>query len=174
MTTLAELKPEAFPALYALMQLSFPPAETRTYEGEYALLSRPDYRVLVVFSDEIIQAFIAEWRLDGFCYVEHFAVNPAIRGKGLGTEVFGTYLAESTLPVVIEVDDADTQEAKRRIAFYERLRMHTSEIRYQQPKLRITVDAVSLRLMVYPAGVTEDALLRMKEHIFASVYQQNV
>ena len=174
MVTLQELKPEAFPALYELMQQSFPPAEIRTYEGELALLAREDYRVLAVYSDETIQAFIAEWRLEGFCFVEHFAVNPATRGMGLGTDVFGTYLEQADCPVVIEVDDADTQEATRRVAFYERLNLRLSEIRYPQPKLRAGGEPVPLRMMVYPYDVTQDALQKMQERIYFTVYCNGV
>ncbi|MPN44727.1 hypothetical protein SDC9_192292 [bioreactor metagenome] len=153
------------------MQQSFPPAEIRTYEGELALLAREDYRMLTVLSGKTIQAFIAEWRLDGFCFVEHFAVNPAVRGKGVGTDVFGTYLRQAIPPVVLEVEDAATQEAMRRIAFYERLNLRLSEIRYLQPKFRADGEAVPLRLMVYPNGVTEDALRQMKGSIFSAVYR---
>ena len=174
MVTLQKLKPEAFPALYELMQQSFHPAEIRTYAGELALLMREDYRVLAVMAGETIQAFIAEWRLDGFCFVEHFAVNPAIRGKGLGTDVFGTYLEQTDCPVVIEVDDADTQEASRRVAFYERLQLRLSEIRYPQPKLRAAGEPVPLRMMVYPDAVTEDALQKMRERIYITVYCDGV
>ena len=174
MVTLQELAPESFPALYELMQQSFPPAEIRTYEGELALLAREDYRVLAVYSNETIQAFIAEWRLDGFCFVEHFAVNPATRGKGLGTDVFGTYLEQADCPVVIEVDDASTQEATRRVAFYERLNLRLSEIRYPQPKLRAGGEPVPLRMMVYPHDVTEDALQKMRERIYFTVYCNGV
>ena len=174
MAILLELTPEVFPTLYELMQQSFPPAEIRTYEGELALLAREDYRVLTVMEDETIQAFIAEWRLDGFCFVEHFAVNPAIRGKGLGTDVFGTYLEQADCPVVIEVDDASTQEATRRVAFYERLNLRLSEIRYPQPKLRVGGEPVPLRMMVYPDAVTEDALQMMRELIYITIYCNGV
>ena len=174
MAMLLKLSPEAFPALYELMRQSFPTAEIRTYEGELALLAREDYRVLAVMQEDAIQAFIAEWQLDGFCFVEHFAVNPNTRGQGIGTDVFGTYLEQADCPVVIEVEDVDTKEATRRIAFYERLHLRLSEIRYPQPKLRAGGEPVPLRMMVYPDAVTEDALQRMQEQILFTVYRNGV
>lgn len=171
--TLRTLKDEEFSLLYQLMQQSFPPSEYRTYEGERALFQYSNYKVLVAEADGIIQAFIAEWLFDTFHYVEHFAVNPKLRGKGIGSQVLRSYLNKTTLPVVIEVDAAETLEAKRRIAFYERLSFKLSDIKYTQPRLQSSLHDVLLRLMVYPTNVTKDELLLMKDCIFDGVYHKN-
>ncbi len=168
--TLRTIKNEEFPLLYQLMQQSFPPSEFRTYEGERLLFQYPNYQVFVAESGGIIQAFIAEWLFDTFHYVEHFAVNPKLRGKGFGSLVLRSYLSKTTLPVVIEVEDADTIEAKRRIAFYERLSFKQSDIEYIQPRLQSSLHDVLLRLMVHPVDVTKEELLLMKECIFDGVY----
>lgn len=170
--TLRTLKNEEFPFLYQLMQQSFPPSEFRTYEGELSLFQYSNYQVLVAESDGIIQAFIAEWLFDTFQYVEHFAVNPKLRGKGFGSLVLRSYLSKTTLPVVIEVEAADTIEAKRRIAFYERLSFKLSDVEYTQPRLQYSLVDVLLRLMVFPSNVTKEELLFMKDCIFDGVYQK--
>jgi GNAT superfamily N-acetyltransferase len=171
--TLRKLKNEEFTLLYQLMQQSFPPSEFRSFEGELSLFQYTNYQVLVAESDGMIQAFIAEWRFDTFHYVEHFAVNPNMRGKGFGSSILRTYLSKTTLPVVIEVEAADTIETKRRIAFYERLSFKLSDIEYTQPRLQHSSHDVLLRLMVYPTKVMRDELLLMKECIFNGVYHKN-
>lgn len=171
--TLRLLKNEEFPFLYQLMQQSFPPSEFRSYEGEYSLFGYPNYQVLVAESEGVIQAFIAEWLFDTFHYVEHFAVNPSSRGKGLGSNILRSYLSTTKLPVVIEVEAADTVEAKRRIAFYERLCFKQSDIEYLQPHLQYSPHDVLLRLMVHPVDVTKEELLLMKECIFDGVYRKD-
>lgn len=167
---LHKMQMHEFPIIYKLMQASFPPSEFRTYEGELALFDYTNYRVLVAKKDGEIKAFIAEWIFDTFHYVEHFAVSPTLRGKGLGSGIFKQYIETVGAPVVIEVEDSNTLEATRRIEFYERLHFKLSDIQYLQPTLRPLSDPVSLRLMVYPSFVTNEALQLMKEDIFTGVY----
>lgn len=164
------LDKEEFTAVYQLMQVSFPPAEFRTYEEELALFNRPDYRVLVVEDNGTIQAFIAEWALKEMHYVEHFAVNPAARGQGLGTKIMREYLKEIKSSVIIEVEAEDTSIARRRIAFYERLGFVQSDIKYIQPYLQKTSKDVLLQLMFYPAKLSEKALYAVKREIHQTVY----
>lgn len=171
--TLRSLKKEEFSFLYQMMQRSFPPSEFRSYEGQYSLFRYPNYQVLVAESEGVIQAFIAEWLFDTFHYVEHFAVNSDIRGKGFGSAILRSYLDTAMLPVVIEVEAANTVEAKRRIAFYERLCFKQSDIEYLQPHLQYSTHDVLLRLMVHPVDVTKEELLLMKECIFDGVYSKN-
>ena len=159
-----------FPDVYKLMQLSFPPAEFRTYEEELVLFNYSNYKVLVVEENGVIQAFIAEWIFRDIHYIEHFAVNPEIRGHGLGTELMHEYLKQVKTSVVIEVEAADTLIARRRIAFYERLGFALSDIEYIQPSLRETSTDVLLRLMHYPAQISDTALYEAKREIFLTVY----
>ncbi len=164
------LDKKEFTAVYQLMQLSFPPAEYRTYEEELALFERPYYRVLVVEENGTIQAFIAEWALSEVHYVEHFAVNPVTRGKGLGTKVMREYLKQAKASVIIEVEAEETLIASRRIAFYERLGFVQSNIKYIQPNLQKISKDVLLRIMYYPAKLSENTLYAVKREIYQTVY----
>ncbi|TCL57720.1 N-acetylglutamate synthase-like GNAT family acetyltransferase [Hydrogenispora ethanolica] len=168
-----KLRQEEFPAVYDLMKLSFPAAELRSCEEALALLNIPDYQVLVVEKGTILQAFLAEWALPDFHYIEHFAVNPAARGAGLGTRIMQEYLDQANLPVVIEVEAAATVNAKRRIAFYQRLGFVLSDLEYVQPPLRKMAPGILLRLMHYPGGMSQEALLEAKQSIFRAVYSRS-
>jgi ribosomal protein S18 acetylase RimI-like enzyme len=161
---------DEFLDVYKLMQLSFPPAEFRTYEEELALFSHSDYQVIVIEKNSVIYAFIAEWIFGDVHFIEHFAILPEHRGKGLGTKIIREYLKHIKSAVVIEVEANDTKNAKRRIAFYERLGFIQSNIEYMQPLLRKKSPDVLLRLMHYPADITDDALHEIKQKIFQTVY----
>jgi ribosomal protein S18 acetylase RimI-like enzyme len=159
-----------FSDVYRLMQISFPPAEFRTYDEELALFNRSNYKVLVIEVDGVIQAFIAEWILKDIHFIEQFAVSPDVRGQGLGTEIMREYLNQIKTSVVIEVEAHDTLIAKRRIAFYERLGFVLSDIGYTQPLLHKNSTNVMLRLMHYPAGISDKTLYEAKREIFQTVY----
>lgn len=156
--------------VYKLMQVSFPPSEFRTYEEQLALFKRPNYKVYVFEENNVMLAFVAEWILTGIHFIEHFAVNPELRGHGIGSEITSEYLKQISTSVVIEVEAADTSIAKRRIAFYERSGFALSNIEYIQPLLRKTSTDVLLRLMHFPAEISEETLYEAKREIFQAVY----
>ncbi|MFA9379218.1 MAG: GNAT family N-acetyltransferase [Lachnotalea sp.] len=164
------LNKEEFSSVYRLMQLSFPTSEIRSYEEELALFNLSNYQVLVVEKNGEILAFIAEWNFQDFHYVEHFAVSPKTRGKGLGTKIMSEYLHQALLPVVIEVEASSTINAKRRIEFYERLDFVLSDIEYIQPVLQKISQDVLLRLMYYPIDIPNKTLHDIKQEIFNTVY----
>lgn len=159
-----------FPVVYELMQKSFPPAEIRTYDGELALFDNFNYRVLTVEENGVTQAFIAEWLLPGAHFIEHFAVNPEVRGRGLGTETMRGYLDRTNDPVVLEVEAYETLKARRRIGFYERLGFILSDVTYIQPSLRKDSLDVPLQLMHYPAEISNRELQEIRQEIFQTVY----
>lgn len=166
------LNKDDFCSVYKLMELSFPVEEFRTYEEAFPLLSLSEYQILTIEEDRVIKAFIAQWSFQDFYYIEHFAVNPSARGEGLGTQIIRDYLDQAKLPVVIEVETANTINAKRRITFYERLGFILSEIEYMQPPLQPASHGVLLRLMHYPADISKELLLKMKQDIFQTIYSK--
>ena len=54
----------------------------------------------IIDGDRVI-GLLSWWALDGMVYVEHFAMSPSVRGRGLGekifTEVTGKFLLSTTL-----------------------------------------------------------------------------
>ncbi|GKV55925.1 N-acetyltransferase [Sporosarcina sp. NCCP-2222] len=161
-----------FDQLYALMEESFPISERRTYEGQKALLTDPHYR-LVTKSDTNNQiiAFIASWEFTAFRFVEHIAVDPFMRGSGTGGKLMASYLEESLKPVILEVELPDTELAKRRIGFYERLGFHLNPFDYVQPPLQKGQADLPLYIMSYPRLITEEEFSQIREILYANVYK---
>jgi len=166
-----KINQDEFLDVYKLMQQAFPPSEYRTYEDALNVLSRPNYNVFIVEEKGVLQAFIAEWEIMAIKFVEHFAVSPEMRGQGLGTKVMRAYLGQTTSSVVIEVEAEDTLEARRRIAFYKHLNFALSDIEYKQPLLQKTPTDILLRMMHYPAGLSDKDLYAIRQEVFKTVYQ---
>jgi len=168
---LRPLQEHEFPAVYELMQQSFPLAEYRSFADTQALLSRGDYELLVHADADGIIGLIAHWKLDGFLFVEHFAVNAQRRGNGIGGGMMQTYLSQSTLPVILEVEATGSEIAQRRIGFYQRLGFMLSDVGYLQPCLQGNGADIPLLLMYTPKDVSAKLLQQAQQQIFQTVYR---
>ncbi len=119
---------------------SFPPEERRPTDHFFRLADTPGapFRILVICDDAGHYAgFISYWQFDTFAYIEHFAVNPAARGGGIGACALQEFRAMSGLPVVLEVERPGSNDmADRRIAFYRRNGFHTIELRLYTAAIR--------------------------------------
>ena len=161
-----------FPAVHRLMQQAFPLQEHRCFSDAEALLSKSEYEVLVYGEQAEILGFVAHWNFDDFCFVEHFAVGEAARGNGIGSGIMKAYLAQSALPVVLEVETTGSEIAQRRIGFYQRLGFALSPVGYIQPCLQGDVSDIPLQLMHAPENVSGGLLNQAAERIFQTVYQK--
>lgn len=160
-----------FDKVFAILEEAFPPCEIRTREGQRALLEKPDYR-LHVYPDESGEpaALLTAWEFEDFRYVEHLAVSGRLRGGGLGGRLVADYLKADARPVILEVEPPETEMAKRRIGFYQRLGFVLNGYPYEQPPLRETTGWCPLLLMSYPSPLSEEEFEAKKDTLYRRVY----
>ncbi|CAH0118660.1 hypothetical protein PAE9249_01152 [Paenibacillus sp. CECT 9249] len=161
-----------FDQVFTIMNASFPEIERRTYAGQKKLLSDPHYRLITETddSDDII-AFLAVWEFSSFRFVEHIAVDPAIRGGGIGGKLMTAYIRESSKPILLEVEPPATDVAERRIHFYERLGFRLNPFEYVQPPLQKGQPELPLQMMSYPQLLTEEEFALFQEILYTKVYK---
>lgn len=169
---LTELAAKDFDQIYQLMKVAFIKEEIRTYESGLEQLKKADYRILISRnSQNEIAGFIAEWDFAGFVFLEHFAVKESLRGSGIGSKMLAAYLKKTTKPVVIEVEDHQTEIDNRRIDFYQRRGFFLSDFGYLQPVLSGDGNKkIPLRIMSYPEPLSEAAYQTFKKAIFEKIY----
>ena len=155
--------------IYDLMDQAFPPQERRTKEGFLQEWQQEAFHLMRL---EKGQGFLAYWDLGQWFYVEHFATAKEVRGKGLGGETFGQFLQEAKKPVFFEVEQPNTQWAKRRIAFYERLGCVLNPYPYLQPPYPGRTEGLALFWMSYPQKLTKEEFLSARTQLYAQVYGQ--
>lgn len=161
-----------FDTIFAIMKASFPENERRTYTEQKALLSDPHYRLLTLTDDNNqITAFLAAWEFPSIRFVEHLAVDPGIRGSGLGRTIMTTYIEESTKPIILEVEPPATDLQQRRINFYQRLGFHFNDFEYVQPPYQKGQPDLPLKIMSYPQALTEEQFALSKEILYSRVYK---
>ncbi len=142
---------QLMPEMRGLYEESFPVEERRPWEDIVRMVNDGDlpYHFFVIKYRGRQAGFISWWRLQGVIYIEHFAIKPGLRGKGIGTKVITAFVSEQHLPVILEVEPAgSTPMADRRIAFYTRCGFRAlSQFDYVQPPYTPDLPSVPLMLM---------------------------
>lgn len=161
---------EDFNGFYDLLYKSFPSIERRTYEGQKKLLNNNLYNVLYFKENEKVVAFLAYWEFNNFIFIEHFAVDEDLRGKGTGTNILKSFLRSSNKKVVLEVELPLEDIAIRRIEFYKRLGLYLNDYKYMQPPLQKGNEYFELKIMSYPEKITKEEFIEFRDIIYDSVY----
>lgn len=166
------ISPADFQRVWELMDASFPPSERRDYQGQLALLQKDCYHLLLLRDvSGKIAAFMAIWRLDGYTFVEHLAVDGSLRGSGLGGKFLDSLAAWEGQPIVLEVEPPENGEmARRRIGFYQRHGFSLCTQPYLQPSLQPQFPYMPLLLMTYPDPLQEEDFSILKAAIYRDVY----
>jgi len=148
---------------------AFPPAERRPFETYASLLNDPAYGLDILRADGAPIGFFSYWRLDGFTFIEHFAVEAQQRSQGLGSAAVQAFIVSHPGQIVLEVEPANISAlARRRIAFYERQGFVLGAAEYIQPPYLAGGAALSLKLMSYPAALADYAVVRAE--LYRRVY----
>lgn len=160
-----------FDEVWNLFSTSLPANELRTYAGQKLLLENPPYHLLVR-TDHTghTTAAMAVWEFPMFRFIEHFAVDPSLRGQGTGGILLDQYVSTASSPVILEVEPPDTPTAARRIGFYERHGFYTAPFAYQQLPLREGDDPAPLLLMQYPVPLGEADFEQVRNILYREVY----
>ncbi|MGE5818692.1 MAG: GNAT family N-acetyltransferase [Deltaproteobacteria bacterium] len=124
---------QGFEALYAIYRDSIKVREQKSREQLAAMVSRPDYRFLLVQDGDSVVGFSASFVTVGesFCLLEYMAVDKRYRGRGIGSELFketghAIHRVHGAFPILLEVDSdrepcADQKLRRRRQYFYRSL-----------------------------------------------------
>ncbi len=163
---------EEFEKVYEIIAEAFPTDERRTFDEERELLSRPNFEILVWKEEEEgdVKGFLSLYRLDDFCFAEHFAVSAKYRNEGIGQSVLRQLLATEEQKICLEVEPPVTEQARRRIGFYRRNGFFLNEYPYIQPPLSEGTKPVPLLIMTSGAPVGEAEFLKIKEELYRDVY----
>lgn len=108
-----------FEAAFSLYEASFPANERRTRADQLLAMHDAAYEPLVAVEQGQLLADVFLWSTPEFVYLEHFAVCPQLRGKGLGGALL-EQLTQQDRPLILEIEPPENDICRRRKAFYER------------------------------------------------------
>ena len=98
-------------------------------------------------TQEYLLGLLTTWHFEEFIYIEHFAIDPALRSQGYGSEALKTFIHEQGKPLVLEAEPPTDEMTHRRIRFYERIDLTLYDYPYIQPAYTEESLPVKLRLM---------------------------
>lgn len=159
-----------FDALFSIMEKSFPTDEFRPYDEQKALFSKKRYSVYGEKDGTRLLGFLSVWDFDDFLYVEHFAVDSALRGGGIGSKMLSSLVAAQKRPSCLEVELPENDTARRRIGFYMRNGFFLNEYDYIQPPISKGRLPVPLRIMTSGGRITQADFEKIRTALYKEVY----
>ena len=169
---LRRMRPDEYEGVYEIMNEAFPVDEKRTFDEEKELLSNPSFEILVWqdAKSEKIKGFITSYRMNGFRFIEHFAVGAKYRNEGIGKAVLSE-LCKADERLCLEVEPPVTEQAVRRIEFYRRNGFSLNPYPYVQPPISKGTNAVPLMIMTTGGEVDETEFTRIRRALYLDVYR---
>ncbi|MDP2889227.1 MAG: GNAT family N-acetyltransferase [Bacteroidota bacterium] len=151
---------------------SFPPDERRDWQKMKELLQHSGFILNKVLEDQELVGLITVWNIPNFVFIEHFAILESKREKGIGGQALKQVIAENLKPIIVEVEEPVTDDARRRIAFYESAGFSVCDGIYYQPPYSPDKNKVKMLLMSFPERVLPPEFDEIQTRIYREVYQQ--
>jgi len=157
-------------AIKELYEAAFPKEERRPWDWQSRLIAAGKIRILrIVKEEERFAGFVFYWNLPMFNFIEHFAIQADARGGGAGTRVM-QLLEQQLETIILEVEPPETEQAIRRIKFYERLGYQTFPDTYEQPSYYPEIPPLKLCLMYKGCSPANTNFQHVKEQLYKYVY----
>lgn len=150
---------------------SFPDNERREWKEMQQLLVHPLFRIFRIIENSTFIGFITFWKWPEFLFIEHFAVKETARGQGIGTRIMKQIIEQAPCTIILEVEEPYTEQAKRRIAFYQNLGFILCPQEYYQPPYNPNNERVKMIIMSYPELVDDKEFAIIKKQIYREVYK---
>lgn len=160
-----------FAQFYNILLNSFPPDELRSRQEHLELLDVPEYNVWAYYNAGQLQGFLTVWDLDGFAFIEHFAVKSSCRNSGLGSKLLQELAQKLGKRLCLEAELPETELAKRRLDFYRRNGFAVNTYPYLQPALEVGKSPVPLYVLTTGGIVNQEEFESLVTEIYKSVYK---
>lgn len=107
--------------LAKLYDISFPLHERRTAEHQLTALKDERYHLLCFLDDGVLVGLVGLWHFDDYRYIEHYAINAGLRGKGYGSLLLQELLECDERMIILEIDPVVDGISEKRLRFYKNL-----------------------------------------------------
>lgn len=138
-----------------LYENSFPYNERRSSEAHLSAIDDPLFHAAAIRAGDAFAGLLYYWDAPGFTYVEHLAVDPTLRGTGVGSRALEAFCRRARR-VILEIDPPVDEISIRRLHFYERLGFVGNTCTYIHPSFSRPFQPHRLVLMSYPTSISDE------------------
>jgi ribosomal protein S18 acetylase RimI-like enzyme len=160
-----------YDSVLALLEEAFPADERRDDASQLKTFNEQNYLCFVYKVNDIVNALITCWKLDGVNFIEHFAVDKSLRNNGIGSKILNELCKNIGGNICLEVEPPINDLKKRRIAFYTRNGFVINDYDYMQPAYSTAKNPVPLKIMSYGKALTKNDFEKAKNEIYKKVYK---
>lgn len=167
-----ELKKTDFDRVFKIMEASFSLDEIRSYQEEKDLLERPCYKIYVSKDSASgqVQGFAALWDLETYAYLEHLAIDPQLRGRGLGTQVLRDLASSLKKRLCLEVEAPEDGPRKKRIDFYKKSGLSLNPYSFIQPPLARGKSPLTYLIMSSGGQLNKEGFVNFRKEVYKEVH----
>jgi len=144
-----------FPEFWGVYTSSFPLTERRTIDQQTAVFNNPDYFLSVILIDNQLIGFISYWVSKEFVFIEHLAIRPESRNKGLGKVILKPFIESLSVPVILEIELPVDALTEQRLRFYESLNFKINNHKHAQPPYHNGDEPIPMKILSYPAEISD-------------------
>lgn len=131
------LKLEEFDRFYQILSNNFPTKEIKEYNYMKDTFHAGLYQVLTLKDNDRIVGIMSFYQHDDFRFIDYFAIDGSLKGKGMGSEMLQYFINLDDKMVILEVEHPEDEQSKRRIAFYQRNGLYLNDqFEYFVPPVR--------------------------------------
>lgn len=132
--------------------------------------NNPLFHNNIILENDRLAGMITYWDFSDFYYIEHFAIDKSMRGKGYGA--YSLFLLKRMInkPLVLEVELPVKEQSLRRIRFYQRQGFSLMNNYYEQPPYRPSDNSYPMLIMVYDEKGRGVDFKAIRSTIYREVY----
>lgn len=150
----------------ALYTISFPIFEQRTEVQQEKAFCCPHYFLSAYTENEVFVGFIGHWEFDSYIYIEHFAIDQTLRGKGHGSKILTDFINKNSKIVLLEIDPVMDDISAARLRFYQRCGFHSNNYTHTHPPYRPGYEGHSLLVLTTVREITKDEYKQFYDDLY--------
>lgn len=157
-----------FNEAFALYESAFPLLERRDEKEQERVLSKDDYHFDLIISEDSFIGIMLYWEVGDIIFLEHFATNESVRGKGYGAKALEK-LKEKGKIILLEIEPPVDEMTSRRYCFYKRNGFIMNDVYHIQAKYHKGDKDLELKILSYPRTLTKEEYRNFYEYMIREV-----
>ncbi len=149
---------------WEIYRASFPVCEQRSEADYDRAFADPAFTAEGVWRGDELVGILFYWESADCAFLEHLAVDAALRGERLGSRILDGFCARHPR-ITLEIDPPEDEISIRRRGFYERMGFVMNPYDYLHPSYRQPFQTHRLRLMSRPRALTPAEATRFADFI---------